>query len=275
MVGMRRSRPKAKTAASWCTGAKRATSKVTRAKDAAAGGQAGVVKREVAVGVGKNAADGGGVGAGFEHGGEIEFEMAGVAAAGGDVALLGEDQLVDEAAVCGVAARGPGHRDAGHLALQRLEQRHEVPDGDDVVFHEDAHGFAVVEELGEAVAGDGGAERGGGGVDLGDRPLDHQLAPASPSLGVGHAWDASTPVPRQMRRGLLALSEGRQAVARRVAHQVVHRLTGRPVDAQLAGDVLHLAGDRPHPGVGDERLHGAEVIELAPCHRRQLSADAI
>jgi hypothetical protein len=37
--------------------------------------------------------------------------------------------------------------DAGELPLQSLEQRHEIPDGEDVMLHENAYVFYTAERL--------------------------------------------------------------------------------------------------------------------------------
>ena len=66
--------------------------------------------------------------------------MAGEPAPAVVVALLGQHDLVDEPARHGVGRRAPGHVDAAEVALQGLEQRHEVPHGEDVVLHEQAQG---------------------------------------------------------------------------------------------------------------------------------------
>jgi hypothetical protein len=72
------------------------------------------------------------------HGFEIELEVAGEPSTAVVVALLGENNLVDESAGLAVGRRDPGEAYARQLTLEGLQERHEVPDREDVVLHEDA-----------------------------------------------------------------------------------------------------------------------------------------
>ena len=54
------------------------------------------------------------------------------------VALFGQDDLIDQPSPLGRLARQPRNRDGTKPALQGFEQRHEVPDREDVVLHERA-----------------------------------------------------------------------------------------------------------------------------------------
>ncbi len=55
------------------------------------------------------------------------------------VALFGDHNFVDELSARPVLGRNPCCIDRGQLTLKSLEQAHEVPNGVDVVFHEDAY----------------------------------------------------------------------------------------------------------------------------------------
>ena len=99
--------------------------------------------------------------AALAHRGEIELEMARVAhAAEAHIRFFSDDDLVDQPAGGGVAPGRPRQLDARELALQRLEQRHEIPHGEDVMAHEPTH----VLEVGQR------------GIDrVGDEPLSQRL----------------------------------------------------------------------------------------------------
>ena len=73
------------------------------------------------------------------------------------VALLGQHDLVDEAGGLGVGGGQPRHADAAQAALHRLQQRHEVPHGEDVVFHEQPQRRQAVDLPVEGVAQEGRA----------------------------------------------------------------------------------------------------------------------
>ena len=83
----------------------------------------------------------------FLHGGEIELEMAHRHAVETLIALLAQDDLVDEARHDGIARHVPGQRNARQLALQAFGQRHEVPHGEHVSFHESAQSLDRVHAL--------------------------------------------------------------------------------------------------------------------------------
>lgn len=54
-----------------------------------------------------------------------------------EVALLSQDDLVDESSALSETLRLPGNVDAGQVALKNLQQRHEVPHGEHVVLELD------------------------------------------------------------------------------------------------------------------------------------------
>ena len=66
----------------------------------------------------------------------IKLEMAGDSASAIIVGFLGKHDLVDEAARLRISGDHPRHFDAAESSLQHLEQRHEIPHSEDVVFHE-------------------------------------------------------------------------------------------------------------------------------------------
>ena len=101
-----------------------------------------------------------GVGAGLSHAADVELEVARVAVAE-FVALLDQHDLVDQAPARGRAARHPGHVDAGQFALERLEQGHEVPDGEYVAGQERLYPGKAVQLAVDRVRDDLAAE----GVD--------------------------------------------------------------------------------------------------------------
>src|SRR4051812_15983559 len=76
-----------------------------------------------------------GVGAGLLHRPQVQLEVADEPGAV-LVALLDQDDVVDQPAAGGRPGRHPRDVDAGQLALQGLQEGHEVPDGEDVVLHE-------------------------------------------------------------------------------------------------------------------------------------------
>ena len=87
----------------------------------------------------------GGVRPAAGHGPVVQLEMAGKSAAPVLVALLGQHDLVDEPAAEGIGGGQPRHFDAAEPLLQRLEQGHEVPHGEDMVFHEQAQRLQPVD----------------------------------------------------------------------------------------------------------------------------------
>lgn len=107
--------------------------------------------------------DPGGVGPTLPHGLEIEIEVAGGFALSIEITFLAENDFVDEAASFSVPGGQPGDRDAGHFALERLEQRHEVPNREDVVLHETAQGIeaheSIVEGMSQEFASEGSQRR--------------------------------------------------------------------------------------------------------------------
>ena len=73
------------------------------------------------------------------HGVEVEFVVAGGLAIEVNVALFGDHDFIDELSARAVLRRYPGRIHRRQLALKRLEQAHKVPNGVDVVLHENAH----------------------------------------------------------------------------------------------------------------------------------------
>jgi hypothetical protein len=77
------------------------------------------------------------VGTELDHRAPVQLEVADVASVDVLVRLLGQHDLHDEPAVVSLPSWPPGQGHRGHLRLQALEQREEVPHGEHVVFHED------------------------------------------------------------------------------------------------------------------------------------------
>lgn len=75
------------------------------------------------------------------------------------VAFLGQHNLVDEPAAQGIGGRQPWEFDAAKPPLQCLEQRHEIPHGEDMVFHEQSQRVQPVDFLVKGMAQKGGPER--------------------------------------------------------------------------------------------------------------------
>ena len=114
---------------------------------------------------GEERGDGGDVGAELLHGLDVELEV-GDGAAGVEVGLFAEDDLVDEAAGLGEDGGRPGNGGTGEPRLQGLEEGHEVPDGEDVRLHEEAEVRGCADGGVERVRGEAGLERGEAGVKL-------------------------------------------------------------------------------------------------------------
>ena len=87
---------------------------------------------------GHEAVDGGGVRPAPDHRPAVQAEVAEEAALAVLVALLGQHDLVDEPGGERVGGGQPRDIDAAKTPLQHLQQRHEIPHGEDVVFHEEA-----------------------------------------------------------------------------------------------------------------------------------------
>ena len=66
----------------------------------------------------------------------VDVEMTCEPAMAIDIGLLGQNDLVDQAAGSGVHRGEPRHFHAADSLLKRLEQGHEVPNGKDVMLHE-------------------------------------------------------------------------------------------------------------------------------------------
>ena len=75
-------------------------------------------------------------GADVAHGAEVEIEVADIGAIGIDIRLLADHDVIDEAGGPCIVRREPRHSGARHVLLEPLQQRHEIPDGKDVIFHE-------------------------------------------------------------------------------------------------------------------------------------------
>ena len=78
------------------------------------------------------AVDGAAVGPGLSHAFEVELEVTDEATAK-LIALFDEHDVVDQPAAAGRTGRYPREFDARQLALQGLQQGHEVPHREDVV----------------------------------------------------------------------------------------------------------------------------------------------
>ena len=77
-----------------------------------------------------------GAGADVRHGAEVEIEVADIGAVRIDIRLLADHDVVDQARSPGVVRREPWHICARQVSLQPLQERHEIPDGEDMIFHE-------------------------------------------------------------------------------------------------------------------------------------------
>ena len=53
-----------------------------------------------------------------------------------DIRFLADDDVVDQARSPGVVGWEPRHSCARQILLQPLQERHEIPDGEDMIFHE-------------------------------------------------------------------------------------------------------------------------------------------
>ena len=76
-----------------------------------------------------------GAGADVRHGAEVEIEVADIGAVRIDIRLLADHDVVDQARSLGVFRREPRHFCARQVLLQPLKERHEIPDGEDMIFH--------------------------------------------------------------------------------------------------------------------------------------------
>ena len=100
------------------------------------------------------------------HRSVVELKMAGEAAVAILVALFAEHDLVDEPTSQSAAGGDPWNRDAAKLPLQCRQQRHEVPDGEDVMLHKGAERLRTADPLIEAMFEQAGPQRGDRGLDL-------------------------------------------------------------------------------------------------------------
>ena len=71
----------------------------------------------------------------FPHGRQIEFEMTDRFPGGADIRLLAQHDLIDQLCSDPVPRRQPRQLDAGQIALQALDQRHEIPDRKNMRLH--------------------------------------------------------------------------------------------------------------------------------------------
>ena len=74
----------------------------------------------------------------------IEIEVAPKSSSPILITLFREHNFIDQSAALQIGWRNPGNVDAADLALQALQQRHEVPDRKDMVFHEDLDGGQAI-----------------------------------------------------------------------------------------------------------------------------------
>jgi hypothetical protein len=72
------------------------------------------------------------------HGAVIKLEVTGGSSIAVVIAFLAQDDLVNETATNRVTARDPGYIHAANSLLKGLEQRHEIPDSENMVLHEDS-----------------------------------------------------------------------------------------------------------------------------------------
>jgi hypothetical protein len=77
-----------------------------------------------------------GAGADVRHGAEVEIEVADIGAVRIDIRLLADHDVVDQARSPCVVRREPRHFCARQVLLQPLQERHEIPNGEDMIFHE-------------------------------------------------------------------------------------------------------------------------------------------
>ena len=79
-----------------------------------------------------------------------------------------EDDLVNQTARRGIDRRRPGNVDTANLPLERLQERHEIPDRENVVLHERAECAHRVDPLIERMLEQSRPERIELRVDFGD-----------------------------------------------------------------------------------------------------------
>src|SRR5690348_2835997 len=75
-------------------------------------------------------------GANLPHGAEVESEVAHIGAIGADIGLLADHDVIDQARGLCIVRREPRHLYARHVLLEPLQERQEIPDRKDVIFHE-------------------------------------------------------------------------------------------------------------------------------------------
>jgi hypothetical protein len=67
---------------------------------------------------------------------EVESEVADIGAVGTDIGLFADHDVIDQACGLCIVRREPRDPDTGHVLLKALQQRHEIPDRKNVIFHE-------------------------------------------------------------------------------------------------------------------------------------------
>src|ERR1700748_2661353 len=75
-------------------------------------------------------------GADVPHGAEVESEVAHIGAVGTNVRLLTDHDVIDQAGGLCIIRWEPRYCYARHVLLESLQQRHEIPDGKDMILHE-------------------------------------------------------------------------------------------------------------------------------------------
>ena len=81
----------------------------------------------------------------------IEFEVAGADALRSEVGFFAADNFVDEESHFRISHRHPGKVHTSQVPLQTLEQRHEIPDGEDMGLEERANRSRSVHTLVDGV----------------------------------------------------------------------------------------------------------------------------
>ena len=99
------------------------------------------------------------------HGPVIEFEVAEPLAIGSKIGFFAADNLVDEKTYFRITHGHPGKFYAGQVPLQPFEQRHEIPDGEDVGLEEGADRCRPVHALVDRVLQQAQAHRFCAGVN--------------------------------------------------------------------------------------------------------------
>jgi hypothetical protein len=77
-----------------------------------------------------------GAGADVRYGAELEIEVADIVAVRIDIGLLADHDVVDQARSPGVVRREPRDFCTRQVLLQPLQERYEIPHGEDMIFYE-------------------------------------------------------------------------------------------------------------------------------------------